>query len=132
MGDVWMISREVISRHGRLRVNYYEIDLEGGTCDIHQRLPLSSEVIIAVYGEKCEGAGNVSRHAPNGVSLTAGIRGYVPAGRIPCVRRRQDYKVFWADMSQRWGRTAPRRCGMDSVGKERENERWVFRKYPAL
>ena len=113
------IVREGISQAGRLRVHFYESDLEGRPKSSHPPGRLTSEVIIVVSAEKCARFGMVCYRASNGAILGPGLGGVVPTECILCVRRLPDYAVLWSPLSQRWGsESAPLLGAMFTAGGE--------------
>ena len=68
----------------------------------------SSEVIAIVAAVKCENLGIVFYRAPNGVILSAGLRGIAPPERFLCVRRLRDYEVSMSHSPEIGIRKVPR------------------------
>ena len=85
--DAQSIVHDGISRAGRLRIHFYEIDLGGRPTPCVPPVRQTSEVIIAASAEKCERYGLVFYKASDGVISTPGLGGFVPASCILCVRQ---------------------------------------------
>ena len=64
-----------ISKDERLRIHFYEGDLEGRAAQNIPRPKLISEVIVVASAAKCDRLGMVSYKAPRGAILKPGIHG---------------------------------------------------------
>ena len=81
------IAHDGIARAGRIRVHFYESDLEGRPSEMTPSAGRTSEVIVLASGGKCVRYGMARYRASDGVILTPGLEGMVPTHRILRARR---------------------------------------------